>query len=68
MALKAALKPGLLHDGTKFKGFAKKKKKGVKELRQAKDDYFIKLISRFKGNIKLIWDNINRKTKRTVNQ
>lgn len=44
------------------------KKKGVKELRQAKADYFIKLISRSKGNIKLVWDNINRNTKRTVNQ
>lgn len=38
--------------------------KVVKELSQAKADYFIKLINRSKGNSKLIWDNINRITKK----
>ena len=36
----------------------------VKDLRQAKADYFIKLINESKGHSKLIWDDINKITKK----
>ena len=37
--------------------------KVVKELRQTKTDYFIKIINEFKENSKLIWENRNKITK-----
>ncbi len=61
LALKAALKPKLPHDKRKFQDL---RNKVVKELRQAKADYFIKLIDDSKGNSKLIWKNIDIITKK----
>ncbi len=60
LALKAALKSKLPHDKRKFQDL---RNKVVKELRQAKADYFIKLIDDSKGNSKLIWKNIDKITK-----
>lgn len=60
-ALKAALKSKLPHDKRTFQNL---RNKVVKELRQAKANYFIKLIDDSKGNSKLIWkkmDNIIKK-------
>ncbi len=61
LALKAALKSKLPHDKRKFQDL---RNKVVKELRQAKADYFIKLIDDSKGNSKLIWKNIDKITKK----
>lgn len=61
LALKAALKSKLPHDKRKFQYL---RNKVVKELRQAKANYFIKLIEDSKGNSKLIWKNIDKITKK----
>ena len=57
LALKAALKSKLPHDKRKFQNL---RNKVVKELRQAKANYFIKLIEDSKGNSTLIWKNIDK--------
>lgn len=59
--LKATLKSGLPHDKRKFQEL---RNNVVNELRQAKADYFIKLINESKGKSKLIWENINKITKK----
>uniref|UniRef100_A0A8C7CP59 Reverse transcriptase domain-containing protein n=1 Tax=Oncorhynchus kisutch TaxID=8019 RepID=A0A8C7CP59_ONCKI len=58
-ALKIALKSKLEHDRRRFTML---RNKVMKEIRQAKANFFINIIGEAKGNSKLIWENLKKLT------